>query len=161
MARERVSSEARRERYRLQKEFREIAKRRSHVCYRNKNPKKESKIKHGLIISGKEKEVYKVGSPSTVYKLEVYTVIGAAKALGKTTLTFKKWIRKGIVPAPLLRCTIFRYKHYTIEEVQSIANILRIHEKEYDYIHHSHDSLVRDIHKAVEIVRGYGYGEPI
>lgn len=148
-----------REKYRLTKEYREIARKRSHVFYRKHNPKEESKIKRGLLLSGVEKVVYVFGKPNELYRIEVFSVLRAAKALGKNTLTIKKWIRKNKIPPPVLRCVSLGYKHYSLDELQTIANVLRAHEQEYEYLRDNHVEVMQEIHKAVEIVRGYGYGE--
>lgn len=68
--------------------------------------------------------------PQTV---EAYTVPEAARALGKTELTFKKWIKDDLVPEPILTDTVRGYSLYSVGELRAVASVLVEHEKEYSY----------------------------
>jgi hypothetical protein len=74
--------------------------------------------------------------PTTV---EAYTIPLAAAALGKTELTFKRWIEDDLIPVPILKDTVRGYRHYSVGEVQIMANVLSEHEREYTYYSTRHE----------------------
>lgn len=82
-----------------------------------------------------------------------YTVPEAAKALCKTPLTFKKWIAQEWVPAPIYVDAVFRYRHYTEEEVQAIAKVLQQHYITYEYVHNTHQMTFAAIRAAFDKLR--------
>lgn len=65
---------------------------------------------------------------------EVYTIPESAKAIGKTTLTLKRWIGDSMIPAPRLVDCVNSYKHYSKGELQIIAELLNVYSKDYSYL---------------------------
>ena len=94
-----------------------------------------------------EKEVY-VGADTVT--LIVYTVPKAAEALGKTTLTFKRWIKDQMIPPPVLQDTVHGYQHYSEGELELIARILAEHQREFDYFHATHTHTVERLWQAID-----------
>lgn len=73
------------------------------------------------------------------YTVRCYTVPEAAKALGKDTLTFKRWIKEGMIPEPVLTDTSRGYAQYSVGELNVVADVLVQHATEYRYYAKSHD----------------------
>lgn len=82
--------------------------------------------------------------------LKVYTVPLAAAALGKTVVTFKRWIKDGLLPPPVLKDTTYGYMHYSEGELKLVAKIIRQHEKEFDYLHTTHLVTVERLWQSLE-----------
>lgn len=85
--------------------------------------------------------------------MTVYTVPQAAAALGKTVVTFKKWIADGLLPPPIFKDTTYGYMHYSQGEMKLVAGIIRKHEQKYDYLHTTHDNTVSQLWQAIEEYR--------
>jgi|PlaIllAssembly_1097288.scaffolds.fasta_scaffold00016_18 hypothetical protein len=70
--------------------------------------------------------------------VECYTVPEAARALGKTELTFKRWLKEDLIPEPILRDTQRGYRHYSVGEVTVMARVLSLHEQSFSYYAQGH-----------------------
>lgn len=70
--------------------------------------------------------------------VEAFTLPEAAKALGRTELTLKRWIEEDLIPEPILRDTSRSYRQYSVGELQVLARELREHEREFSYYAMSH-----------------------
>ncbi len=85
--------------------------------------------------------------PATV---EAYSVPEAARALGRTELTLKRWIDDDLVPAPILRDTTKGYRQYSVGELRVIARVLYVHEQEFSYYAATHvytrEQIMQQIH---------------
>lgn len=73
--------------------------------------------------------------PATVV---CYTLPEAARALGRSELTLKRWIEDDLIPEPVLRDTTRAYRHYSSGELQAIARVLAQHEREFTYYASTH-----------------------
>jgi hypothetical protein len=73
-----------------------------------------------------------------IITVRAYTVPEAARALGKSELTFKRWIAERMIPEAILVDTVRGYRHYTEIELNSIAIVLRRHEREFSYYAKQH-----------------------
>lgn len=82
-----------------------------------------------------------------------FTIPESAKALGKSELTFKRWIADGMVPRPILVDTVRGYSHYSEAELHSIANELIRHEREFSYYAKQHRSTRAAINHRVNETR--------
>lgn len=70
--------------------------------------------------------------------VECYTVPEAARALGKTELTFKRWIKEDLIPEPILHDTVRHFRHYSAGEVRVMARVLAQHEQSFSYYAMNH-----------------------
>lgn len=77
----------------------------------------------------------------------------AAEALGRTILTFKKWVREGTIPPPIYEDTSYGYLHYSEGELQTIARVLARHFETYDYLHKTHNDTIHRIWQSLEAYR--------
>jgi len=104
-----------------------------------------------LLEHAQEREVY--DADGQLYVVECYTVPEAARAIGRTQLTLKRWIKDGLIPEPYLVGATYGYHYISAGELQVIANILKVHEQQYDYLHHTHTMTVNRIWQEVEQFR--------
>jgi len=104
----------------------------SRQSYRKDRPLPPSRLTEGPLTPGVMREVFvdEMDHPLTV---ECYTLPEAARALGKTELTFKRWVKEDLVPEPILRDTARGYRHYSIGEVSVMARVLAAHEQSFSY----------------------------
>lgn len=84
--------------------------------------------------------------PATVV---CYTVPEAARAMGRTEITFKRWIEDDMIPAPVLRDTTRGYRQYSAGELTTIARILAEHEREFTYYMFTHTQTRERIMQAI------------
>lgn len=119
-----------------------------------KPSKQPSAIQHGLLTEGQTREVYHEDMDHPV-TARTYTLPEAAKALGRTELTFKKWLAEDMIPEPLLRDTIRNYRMYSEGELQAIANVLVEHEREFSYYTSKHEVTRHRIFQAVQAHRAH------
>lgn len=90
------------------------------------------RLANGLLHAGVLREVTAddMEYPVTV---EAFSLPEAAKALGRTELTLKRWIEDDLVPAPILRETVRGYRQYSVGELNVLARELQEHEIDYSY----------------------------
>ena len=101
-----------------------------------------------LKVQAEVKEVY-INATDSV-SLPVYTIPKAAQALGKTQITFKRWIKDQMLPPPIFKDTVKGFNHYSEGELQLIADIMVEHFREYDYFHATHTHTVERLWQAIE-----------
>lgn len=113
-------------------------------------------LSRGLLLAAQLRELE---TPRRrIITIPAYTVPESAKALGKSELTFKRWIAEEMVPRPILVDTVRGYLHYAEAELQSIANELLRHEREFSYYAKQHRSTRRAIaHRVNETRMTAGY----
>ena len=70
--------------------------------------------------------------------VESFTVPEAARALGRSELTIRKWISADMIPAPILAETTRGYRVYSVGELHAIARVLLDHEREFSYYREDH-----------------------
>ncbi len=95
-----------------------------------------------------QREVFIEGMDHPQYA-ETFTIPEAAKALGKTELTLRKWIADDMLPAPVLKETQRNYAVYSSGELQIIARVLVEHEREFAYYRFDHSSTIERMHQAM------------
>lgn len=90
------------------------------------------RLVNGLLSTGTQREVTADGMeyPHTV---ECFTLPEAARALGRTELTLKRWIEDDLIPGPILQDTSRHYRQYSVGELSVIATELQEHEREFSY----------------------------
>lgn len=95
------------------------------------------KLPNGLQTQGTLREVVADGMeyPHTV---EAFTVPEAARALGRTVATLKRWIEDDMVPEPILRDTSHGYRQYSAGELRILAQELQEHERDTAYYAAAH-----------------------
>ena len=130
-------NELRRKQYASDPEYAERQRQLSRQTYRKDKPLAPSRLQNGLLTQGTLREVTAedMEYPATV---EAYTVPEAAKALGRTELTLKRWIEEDLIPAPILRDTTKGYRQYSVGELRVIARVLQVHEQEFSYYATTH-----------------------
>lgn len=142
-------NEARRKLYATDTDYAERQRRAARESYRKDNPLAPSKLSGGLLAPGTQREVI-AGEMDHPVVVETYTVPEAAHALGKSELTFKRWIAEDLIPEPVLTDTTRGYKHYSAGELRVIARELASHEREYAYYTVKHDMTRQRIMQSLE-----------
>jgi hypothetical protein len=141
---------ARRELYANDPEYAERARTYVRRAYRAMNPPRP-KIPDGqLRVKGVQREVEWEGEDSEPQMIESFTIPEAAAALGRTELTFRRWLNKGLIPDPVLFDTTRRYRLYSRGELQTVAKILAEHERSYTYYSEQNEDTRLRIEQAVE-----------
>lgn len=82
--------------------------------------------------------------------VSTYTVPEAARALGRSSLTFKRWIADDLIPEPVLLDTVRHYRHYSAGELNIIARELAEHEKEFSYYTAKHNETKERIMQSMD-----------
>jgi hypothetical protein len=77
----------------------------------------------------------------------------AARALGRSEISLKKWIAEGIIPPPILRDTTKGYRHYSIGEMHVLARTLADHENAFTYLSNKHTETIHRIWQAMQAYR--------
>lgn len=85
--------------------------------------------------------------------LESFSLAEAADALGRSLLTFRKWIAQNLVPSPVFADVVKGNFCYTLPEVEAIAAGLVEHERTFVYLGVSHRASIAVIRRAVEAAR--------
>lgn len=85
--------------------------------------------------------------------VQAFTIPEAAVALGRAYLTFRKWIKDDMVPEPILRDTQSNHLLYSEGELQSIANVLAQHEREFQYYGQKHEHTKHRLFQQVQAYR--------
>lgn len=99
----------------------------------------QRKLAQGLQAPGTLREVVDIhGHMEFPQSVEAFTVPEAAAALGRTTLTLKRWIDTDMIPYPILRDTSRHYLQYSVGELDVIARELQQHEREFTYYAETH-----------------------
>ena len=105
-------NELRRKQYANDEGYAERQRELSRNTYRKDNPLAASKLRDGLLAQGTPREVQTddMEYPTTV---EAFTIPEAARALGRTELTLRRWIADDLVPEPILIDTTYHYRQYS------------------------------------------------
>jgi hypothetical protein len=132
-------NKVRRELYGADPQYAERQREYARRSYRKDNPLQPSRLTDGPLHTGTLREVYVEGMdyPEVV---ECYTIPEAARALGKTEITFKRWLKEDLIPEPILKDTLRNFRHYSAGEVRVMARVLAQHEQSFSYyaVHHTH-----------------------
>lgn len=141
----------RKQRYSSDPAYADEQRRQSRQNYRKSNPLGTPKSTGALAAAGQMREVFVDGmdDPATV---EAFTLPEAARALGRSELTLKRWIEDDLVPEPILRDTVRGYRLYSVGELRVIAQVLLDHEREYAYYRTEHE-LTK--HRLMQQMQGY------
>lgn len=126
-------------------------KQKSREVYRKKVATRKPIRGASLSKNPKCKEV--ADSKGNVFNEEVFSIPEAAEALGKSLLTFRRWVAEGLIPPPILHCVSRNYDHYSKGEIEVIAKGLAAHYKELHYLHSTHTETINRICQAVEGLR--------
>ena len=148
----------RRKRYADDPEYAEEQKRRYRDYYRRTNgydPDKASILEGGKLLARATTKNVQIEDTHETYDVLVYTIREAAQAIARSELTLRRWIRDELIPAPRLFDTTYGYMHYSRGELKIIARLLAQHERDFDYLHKSHEFTINNIRDAVEKYREY------
>lgn len=113
----------------------------------------KSPLQKGPIESPTDVEIETMSGQGVPIVWRAYSVPAAASSLSKDALTFKRWIKAGMIPGPIFRDTRRKFGHYTEEEVKAIAAELNTHFHEYQYFRESHTLTVHRIAQRLEGIR--------
>ena len=127
---------ARREQYAVDESYAERQRQVARQSYRKEHPP-ERRLENGLRTQGVMREVVS-DDMEYPHVVEAFTLPEAARALGRTELTLKRWIEEDLIPEPILRDTSRNYRQYSVGELQVLARELREHEREFSYYAMSH-----------------------
>jgi hypothetical protein len=149
-----VYNDDRRTRYHSDAEYADKVKKAARDNYRKGSPRQPSKMAGGLLTQGQEREVFDEDMDHPVV-VTSYTVPEAAKALGRSELTFKKWIAEDLVPAPVLHECAKNYRVYSEGELRAIATVLAQHEIEFTYYSTKHEQTRHRLFQQVQAYRAH------
>lgn len=82
-----------------------------------------------------------------------YTMRETSLALGRSLVTLNKWIRDGIIPAPIYVESIRGYVVYLAQEVQVMHRAIALHERSFTYLGTGHNATIQRIWSGIESVR--------
>lgn len=145
----------RREQYANDLEYAERIRQRERANYRSEHPKKACAFASGLLLAPTVKEVRRGDDPTLLY-IGVYTMKQSAEALGKTMLGFKRWVKEGLIPPPVLTDANRGYLHYSVGELEAIRTELVRHEHEFSYFTTKHVSTIHRVWTSVQRYRSTG-----
>jgi hypothetical protein len=137
--------------YRDDPEYAEKQRRAARDAYRKENPLAPSKLVAGLLLPGLQREVI-AGDMEYPVNTVTYTLPEAARALGKSELTFKRWVSEDLIPGPILVDTLRGYKNYSAGELTVLAQELARHEREFSYYTKQHTATR---HRIFQRMQGY------
>jgi hypothetical protein len=146
-------NETRRQLYSTDSSYRDKVKEQVRQQYRKDHPKKPTKLLGGLLKEPTQREVFNEfvdPDGKEFFTEDCYTVPEAAAALGKSQLTVKRWIKEKLVPPPILVDSVYGYLQYSEKELKIFAEVLREHEKHYDYLHCTHLSTIDSLWQRIE-----------
>lgn len=145
----------RREAYHTDAAYRKAIKKRVKDAYYKGRPPPESPLSNGPIVDGQEVELYPINKATTgnIFVEEAYTIPSTAVALGKDPLTFKRWIKVGMVPPAYYEDVVHHYGHFLRPEVEILAEELDRHHGEYQYFREDHVETIRRIQNRIERYR--------
>ena len=110
----------------------------------------------GLLVSGVPMYLFIVENDvryETQTAVESYSAPLAAMALGRTEMTFKKWVRRGIIPPAIWRDTVRGFLRYTVGELQAMATVIADHEERFVYLRPADAGTINAIWQAVQDYR--------
>jgi hypothetical protein len=146
------TNEKRRELYHSNKRVKASVQRSAREYYRRNNPKAAPNLQGRTPrVNGVAKEVLDDNGKMSVKVC--YTVPSAAEAVGKSVVTFKKWMASGWIPAPVHIDMVYSHNQYTLAEVKAIVAALVRHYETYDYLNANHTSTIAAIKSGVEKAR--------
>lgn len=145
-------NERRRNLYASDPDYADDQRRQAREAYRRHHPLEPSRLAGGLLSSGQNRELIADEMETPVY-VESYTMPEAARALGRSEISLKKWIAEGIIPAPILRDTTKGYRHYSIGEMLVLVRTLAEHENSFTYLSTKHTETIHRIWQAMQAYR--------
>lgn len=120
--------------------------------YRRSNPKRDSVLsKRQPLIYGVSKEV--IDDDGVLSVKVCYSMPSSASALGKSDVTFKKWLATGLIPEPVHVDAVCSHRQYTLAEIKAMVNVLSRHFETYDYFNKHHTDTISAIKSGVEKAR--------
>lgn len=104
------------------------------------------------MVDGTRREVRHGDDGDPFYEVS-FSVNETAAALCKSQLTFKKWIREGIVPEPVYQDSRYGYAQYLQWEVEALVKAVGDHFDYFDYLRVTHEETISAIWAEVFSVR--------
>jgi hypothetical protein len=113
-------------------------------------PEMEKSI-HGLAV---EREVFKEGSVKLTWKFPILSVNSTAQGLEISAITLAKWIKKEMLPAPVLKRTDTPIgSFYHVDEVLVMAELFTDHQRDFKYYREDHLDLRQKLSAKLGKVR--------
>ena len=75
------------------------------------------------------------------------------RALNRNHQVVERYVKKGMLPAPVLEDALTRARLYALDEVRAIVRVLSKHEEKVRYYRRDHDETRDELFEAVEAVR--------
>lgn len=94
-----------------------------------------------------------VGDMDHPVSVEAFTIPRAAEALGRSHGTIRRWIAADKIPAPYLVDAATDHRVYSVGEMETIAGVLRVHEREFDYLSDANRHAIETLRQAVSAYR--------
>lgn len=85
--------------------------------------------------------------------VETFSIIEAAEAIGRTPLTFRRWIDRDMVPAPYLREEGNRPCVYSRGELEVMAAVLAKHKEDFQYLCEKHEHVRHNMQQHMQAYR--------
>lgn len=94
-----------------------------------------------------------VDSMDAPESVECFTIPEAAEALGRSVATLRRWIEADKIPEPYLHDVQRGHRVYSVGELQVVARVLGLHEREFTYFVSDYNHTVETLHQALHAYR--------
>jgi len=107
----------------------------------------------------KSREVLVLRGSEEYIKVNGFSIVMAAKALGKSVIQIRSWISKGYIPEPVLQVKNYGYFVYDSREMQIIRkHLYRYTKKGVSYLTKNSLDFIGDLNTEIWNYRGNQYG---
>ena len=143
---------ARRKLYADDPEYAERIKQRERAAYWSGRQKPASIRAEGLQVPAVRREVRR-GEQEDIHYVDCYTIPECAEAFGMSWLGFRRWVKQGLIPPPILTDTVRGFSLYSRGELETIRIEVVRHERDFLYLSVKHTATIERIWRAVQRFR--------